>query len=194
MNLPNRVKNILMTPATEWRTIAAEPGDVASVFVNYILIMAAIPAICLFIGVSLITSPFVGGYGMGAGLTGAIFHYVSTIVAVFVAAFVIQQLAPKFGSSGDLTQAVKLVGYSYTPMFVAGVLYLTVVLSPLAIIAALYGIYLFYVGLPIVMKTPADKVIPYMLVSAVVIVVVQIVLNFVLGAMSVTPFGYNRMF
>lgn len=194
MNLPNRVKNIVMTPATEWPAIAAEPGDVTSIYVNYVLILAAIPAICLFIGVGLITAPFVGGLGIGAGLTGAVFHYVSAIVGVFVAAFVIQQLAPTFASQGDLVQAVKLVAYSYTPIWLAGVLYLIVFLSPLVLIAILYAIYLFYLGLPVLMKTPTDKVIPYMLVSALVIIVVQVVLTFLLGAMSVAPLGYNRMF
>ncbi len=194
MNLPARVKNILMTPSAEWPVIAAEPADVTSIYVNYVLILAAIPAACLFIGVGLITAPFVGGLGIGAALAGGVMNYVSTIVGVFVAAFVIQQLAPTFGSQGDTAQALKLVAYSYTPMWIAGVLYLIIFLAPIAIVAVLYGVYLFYIGLPVVMKTPSDKIIPYMLVSAVVIIVVQLVLRLLLGVMWVAPMGYNRMF
>lgn len=194
MNLPARVKNILMTPSAEWPVIAAEPADVTSIYVNYVLILAAIPAVCLFIGVGLITAPFVGGLGIGAALAGGVMNYVSTIVGVFVAAFVIQQLAPTFGSQGDTAQALKLVAYSYTPMWIAGVLYLIIFLAPIAIVAVLYGVYLFYIGLPVVMKTPSDKIIPYMLVSAVVIIVVQLVLRLLLGVMWVAPMGYNRMF
>jgi hypothetical protein len=57
-------------------------------------------------------------------------------------------------------------------------------LAVLGIIAALYSIYLFYLGLPVMMKTPADKVIPYMAVSAVVIIVVYIVAALISGAIT----------
>ena len=194
MNLPARVTNILTKPSSEWPVIAAEPADVASILVGYVLILAAIPAVCLFIGVGLITASFGGQVAIVGALTGAVMHYVSSIVGVIIAALVIQQLAPTFGSRGDTAQALKLVAYSYTPIWLAGVLYLVIFLTPLAIIAALFAIYLFYVGLPVVMKTPADKVIPYMLVSALVIIVVQLVLRLVLGVMWVAPLGYNRMF
>jgi hypothetical protein len=193
MNLPARVTNILTKPAAEWSVIAAEPADITSIFVGYVLILAAIPAVCLFIGISLISAPIVGAFGMGAGLTGAIVGYVSGVVGVFIAAFVIQQLASTFGSSGDQVQALKMVAYSYTPVWIAGVLYLVVLLAPLAILAALYAVYLFYVGLPKVMKTPADKVVPYMIVSAVVVIVVHFVLQMLVTAIAFAPMGYGRM-
>jgi hypothetical protein len=194
MNLTTRATNIITRPSSEWVVIAAEPADVTSIFVNYVLILAAIPAVCLFIGMGVIAGFVAGGLGIVAALTGAVLHYVTAVVGVFVAALVIQQLAPTFGSRGDTAQALKLVAYSYTPIWVAGVLYLVIFLSPLAIIAVLFAIYLFYIGLPVVMKTPADKVIPYMLVSALVIIVVQLVLRLILGVMWVAPLGYNRMF
>ena len=69
-------------------------------------------------------------------------------------------------------------------MWVAGVLHLVPVLGVLTILAALYSIYLFYLGLPVVMSTPTAQVIPYMLVSAVVVIVVSLVLGAVTTAMA----------
>jgi hypothetical protein len=57
-------------------------------------------------------------------------------------------------------------------------------LAALGIIAALYAVYLFYLGLPVVMATPADKVIPYMVVSALVIIVVSLILASVAAAIA----------
>jgi uncharacterized membrane protein len=68
-----------------------------------------------------------------------------------------------------------MVAFSSTPSWVAGVLQLVPLLGALALLAALYGVYLFYLGLPSVMKTPPDKVIPYMVVSVVVIIVIFVV-------------------
>jgi hypothetical protein len=194
MNLPARVTNILTKPSSEWPVIAAEPADVASILVGYVLILAAIPAVCLFIGVEVIAVPYIGHLPVAGALSGAVMTYVRSVVVVIIAALIVKQLAPTFGSRGDTAQALKLVAYSYTPLWIAGVLYLVVVLTPLAIVAALFAIYLFYVGLPVVMKTPADKVIPYMLVSAVVVIVVHLLLQLILGAMWGMPLGFGRMF
>jgi len=126
-----------------------------------------------------------GRYGMGVSLVAGCMSYVMALVGCFIGAFVIEKLAPNFGSSGDTAQALKLVAYAYTPIWVAGVLNLIPLLGILTIFAALYAIYIFYLGMAPVMKTPADKVIPYMLVSALVIIVVNFVLAMIVGAMTV---------
>ena len=67
----------------------------------------------------------------------------------------------------------------------AGVLSLIPALGLLAAIAGLYAIYLFYLGLTPVMKTPEAQVIPYMVVSALVVIVVSVLL----GAVSTALVG-----
>ena len=55
-----RVKAILTTPQTEWPVIAREPGEPAVLFVRYVAILAAIPAVARFVGSSLIGQDFKG--------------------------------------------------------------------------------------------------------------------------------------
>jgi hypothetical protein len=195
MNLQSRVRNILVTPKTEWTVIASEPSSVASIYTSYVLILAAIPAVCTFIGVGLLSGIFAGGgYGAAAGLIAGVMSYVNDIVGCLIAAFVVQALASTFGSRGDFVQALKLAAYAYTPIWIAGVLHLFILLSVLIVVAAIYAIYLFYLGLPPVMHTPQDKVIPYMLVSAVVIIVVHFVLGMLMGMAAVGSMFAPRMF
>jgi len=73
------------------------------------------------------------------------------------------------------------VAYASTPVWIAGVFNLVPMLAFLIIFAALYSVYLFYLGVPVLMKTPQDKVIPYMIVSVVVIILVYVVISLVLG-------------
>ena len=54
MNLVERVKGIIVSPKTEWPVIAGEPGDAGYLFSNYVAILAAIPAVCGFIGGAII--------------------------------------------------------------------------------------------------------------------------------------------
>jgi hypothetical protein len=42
MNLVDRIKNILLSPRTEWPKIAGETATVQSLYVGYILVLAAI--------------------------------------------------------------------------------------------------------------------------------------------------------
>lgn len=184
MNLQTRVVNILTKPASEWPVIAAEPSDVASLYTNYILVLAAIPAVCTFLGLLVIGVPLLGTYGLSAALVAGVISYCSALASVYIAAFIIEKLAPNFDSRGDTVQALKLVAYASTPVWVAGVLHLVPLLGVLILIAAIYAIYLFYLGLAPVMKTPPDKVVPFMVVSAIVVIVVSVVLSFILTAIT----------
>ena len=179
MNLQTRVINILSKPKLEWPVIASESTDTAALFKEYIMPLAAIPAICGFVGMTMVgvSVPFMGNIRTPSvtGITGLVVGYVLALVGVFVAAFIVDKLAPSFQSSGGFVQALKMVAYASTASWVAGVLQLVPVLAAIALLAALYGVYLFYLGLPFVMKTPADKVIPYMLVSAIVIIIISVV-------------------
>lgn len=180
MILQERVTRILKQPKQEWPVIEAEPTDIATVYKSYVIPLAAIPAVCLFIGYVVFGMPFLGR-NFGFALRAAAFQYISTLVNVFLCAFIISKLAPTFASRDDQTQAVKLVAYASTPVWIAGVLYLVPLLALFIIFAALYAIYLFYLGLPVLMKTPADKVVPYILVSLVVIIVIYIVVGMIMG-------------
>jgi len=193
MDLVPRVTNILTKPKQEWPVIAGESTDVATLYKEYIVLLAAVPAICSFIGMTVIgvPIPFFGSYrvSVGSGLTSLVVRYILYLVAAYVAAFIIEKLAPTFQSSGRTIQALKLVAYASTPAWVAGVLGLFPPLALLGILAGLYGVYLFYLGLPPLMQTPGDKVIPYMVVSAIVIVG----LHFVVGAITTAVAGVGMM-
>jgi len=181
-DIVSRVKGILMTPKTEWPVIAAETTTVADIYKNYVIILAAIPAIALFISMSIV------GYGffrmpIGTGLTFAVVSYVMALIGVYIIALVIDALAPTFGSTKDQMQALKTAAYSMTAYWVASVFTIVPGLGFLIVlVGGLYGLYLLYLGLPVTMKTPADKAVPYTAVTVVCSVVIMIVLNFVVGS------------
>jgi Yip1-like protein len=179
MSIQTRVIAILTKPADEWRKIAAESPTVEGLMREYAAPLAAIPAIAQFIGLI--------RFRIVAGFVYAVVSWVFALVGAWIAAVVIERLAPTFQSKGSTEQALKLVVYSTTPIWIAGVLYLVPALAVLIILAALYAVYLFYLGLPPVMSTPSDKVIPYMVVSAVVIIIVSVVVGYITTAI----FGFS---
>ena len=93
MNLQTRVINILSKPKQEWPVIASESTDVAALYKEYIMPLAAIPAICGFLGMTLIgvTIPLVGQIRtpMVSGSAGLIIGYVLSLVGIVLAAFIV---------------------------------------------------------------------------------------------------------
>jgi hypothetical protein len=188
MAIADRVKNICLTPTTEWPVIAAEPTSTGSLITGYVAPLAAIGAIAGFVGGSVIgrSLPFVGYYRvpMATGLTFAVFTFAMAIVGVFILSVVINALAPTFGGQKDSTQALKVAVYSYTPAWVAGVLQVLPLLGALAVLGALYGLYLLYLGLPRLMKSPENQALGYTVVVVICAIVLTIVVS-VVGTMVV---------
>ena len=179
-DIVSRVKGILLTPKTEWPIIAAETTTVADLYKSYAMILAAIPAIATFIGMSIIGLGFFR-VPIGRGLTMAVAMYIMALVGVFVIALIIDALAPTFGSTKDQMQALKTAVYSMTAYWVASIFTIIPGLGGLvALLGGLYGLYLLYLGLPFTMKTPADKAVAYTAVTVVCSIVVMFVLNLVI--------------
>ncbi len=182
-SLITRVKNIILTPSTEWDVIEQEPAEIGGLYRNYILILAAIGPVAAMIksivfGYSLLGITYRPGIAQSVGT--AITTYLMTLVGVFAIAMVIDALAPSFGATKNRIQAFKVATYSSTAAWVAGIFGLLPGLGFLTFLG-LYNLYLLYVGLPKLMKAPADKALGYTAVTVVAAIVVAFVSSIVLA-------------
>jgi Yip1 domain len=151
-----RIKAILVAPQMEWKVIEQEHDTLFDLLISYVAILAAIPEIAHFIGQS-----FVGGYTpVVPNLLRAVVVYLITFAMVYIIAGVIDLLAPRFGAQKNFANAVKLSAYSHTPLWLAGIFLLVPGLNFLLILG-LYGFYLLWIGLPMLMKVPHEKALPY---------------------------------
>jgi hypothetical protein len=160
-----------------------------SLLINYVAVLAAIPFVATLIGDLIIYSYTSADVGIAFGQ--AIFGFISNLIAVFVVGFVVWKLAPRFGTSTTQIRATRLAAYSFTPFFLVSVINI-IPYSPiraLDTLALLYGIYIIYLGLPIMLGTPQSQVITYLVVTFVVVIVVYVVLAVVIGAILLAIFG-----
>jgi hypothetical protein len=174
MLLLKRVKAIMTTPRTAWRAIEQDPDHPSTLFVNYVAILAAIPEVANFIGQSL-----VGGYRpVLSGLLRAVIVYVAAFGVVYLLACVIDVLAPRFGGRKHFSNALKLAVYSHTPLWLAGVFLMVPGLSFLLLLGV-YGVYLLWIGLPMLMQVPTEKAVPYAIVVTACALLPALVLSIV---------------
>lgn len=187
-SLVDRVKNILMTPKTEWPKIDAEPATVQGLFTGYVMILAAIPAIAMAIMFFLFVprGVVVAGMGVSFGITttsiiaAVVITYVLSLVSVYVIGLIIDGLAPSFGSTKDQLKAMKVAAYYPTAAWVAGALLIIPGIGAIAaLVGGIYSLYLLYIGLPVLMRTPADKQVSYFVVTLIIAIVVLGIINMV---------------
>ncbi len=198
MGLVDRVKNILLTPKTEWPVIEAESSSTGDLMGGYVAPLAGIAVLCGFVGHSIVgmSLPFVGTYRVPiiAGISMAVFSFAMAFVGIFILSLIINALAPTFGGQKDPAQAMKVAVYSYTPAWIAGVLGIIPALGLIGVLVSLYGLYLLYLGLPRLMKNPEGKSIGYTAVVVICAIVIGFVISLMAGGiMALTGGGMGMM-
>jgi Yip1 domain len=173
MNFIDRVKNILLSPKGEWPTIAGESATVQSLYIGYIVILAAIGPLAMLVSF--------GVLGLGFGVGAAVFAYIHSLVGVAILALIVDLLAPTFGGTRDFVAAMKLVAYSLTAVWVAQIALLIPVVGMLVVLIGLvYAFYIFFLGVPVLKKATADKAVPF----TIVVLISAIVLMYLLGMIA----------
>ncbi len=179
-SIVERAKAIILKPKEEWPVIDREPTSSGDIFTRYAVPLAAVGPIALLIGSQVFGF---GAFGITyrpslmSSLSLAVTSFVLGLVGLFVLSFVANKLAPNFGGESNSRNAFKLVAYSMTASWLAGIFGLFPSLSFLGILG-LYSFYLFYVGVTPLMKVPVDKALTYTIVTAVCMIVIYLCIGF----------------
>lgn len=162
-------------PAEEWAVIREERCTVGKCYLSYLLILAAIPAVSMFIGTTQVGWQV--GYGPAVKLTSssamliAVAFYFAMLSAVYVMGRLIHWMASTYGAKPNPEKCVVLAAYTATPLFLVGImgLYPTLWLDMLiGLVGVGYAIYLLYTGMPVVMQITKEQA--FLLSSAVLTV------------------------
>ncbi|MDP1990193.1 MAG: Yip1 family protein [Syntrophales bacterium] len=184
MNIVERVKRILLDPKQEWEVISRETTSTSELYKGYIMPLAAIGPVAFIIGVSIvgINLPGVGPsfrLPITTSIGSAVVQYVLNLVGVYVLALIVDFLAPNFSGEKNSDQALKLAAYSYTAGWLSGIFVMIPALGFLMVLG-LYGLYLIYTGIPVLMKAPREKALGY----TVTVVIAAIVIAAIIGWVS----------
>ncbi|MGD9543144.1 MAG: Yip1 family protein [Methylocystis sp.] len=160
MQLLSRIKGLILTPQTEWAKISEEETSTLDLYKNYIAILALLPPFASFLGSWLFGVSYGSGEVMhptfSGGLYRAFVQYLLSLPAFFLVAFVISAIAPHFEGKTDDRRALMLIAYAYTPVWLAALFGLLPGLRWLDVLG-FYGIYVFSVGLPTMMRVPKEN-------------------------------------
>jgi hypothetical protein len=184
MNLIDRVKNILTTPKTEWEVINGESATLSSLLTSYVVPLALIPTVA-----GLISNFFWARWVLGTQyiLINAVITFVGAIIVFVAATYAVDLLATNFKSEKNMGKSAQLVAYSSTAYWVASIVGIIPLLGWLVVLAgAVYSIYLLYLGIGPLKKTPEDQKVVYIIVVIVVMIVIQVIIGAISAALVFT--------
>jgi hypothetical protein len=194
MKTINQAISVLTNPRQALQNVKNEKMEMMDI-IMYLAIVGVPTLIGFIIGYGVIGW---GGF-LGPSIGAAILYYILAIVGIIVFGYILNAFAPTFKSKQNLMQALKLVSYAATPWLIAGILYFHPSIWFLATLAGLYGIYILYIGIPILMETPKDQQIPFLIVAIVIYIIImgvvwQIAWNVYwrIAWGSVFPYNYYR--
>jgi len=180
MDIVSRVKNIILTPNTEWPVIAGEPSNTGGLIGGYVIPLALIGPIASIIGGA------IAGVSIITGVITGIIAVVSAIIGVLLDGFIFSKVAGMFGGRDDMGQGFKLAAYSFTPGWVIAIVDIIVPMAPivglLVFVGLIYGLYLIYAGASPVMGVPKEKAVGYTVVAIIVAIVVYFVIAAIIAA------------
>ncbi len=182
----DRMRAILFRPEETWSTIQTESTTTGDLYREYLIFVAAIPSL----------AGFIGGLFAGAGFFRAffwgVFYYGLSLAGVWVASQLVIYLARNFQIAHSEEVLFRLVAYSATAFWLAGIFFLIPWLYWLSIVG-LYGFYLIYIGLARLIDIPAQERFSFITLVVLIIAFLQILPFAMAGALSGIDVPYLKM-
>ncbi len=196
MTTINSALDLVKNPVAYITSHKDTPMSVGDIMIKWVAILAAIPFIATLIGDlwyydAFLPRGFAGSF-VAYAFVSAILFYILSVVAVYVVGVVIRMLAPTFGSTVDEIKSLKMAAFIFTPVFLIGALDIIPPLGFLEFLGLLYGLYILYLGLPILLNTPKDRVVTYVVGVVIATFLIYYILDVVIvGVVGASVFGFG---
>lgn len=167
------VQGIILKPKETFVSVKDDKPVWTSLFVNYVLILIALPAIGNF----LMWIRWSGSWAVRS----LIMQYILAGLSFVLLMYLMQVLSKSFGGNGDLSQSAKTIAYSLTPAWIAQFFMFIPILGWLISLAGgIYALIVLYHAIIVFMDVPKDKSIGFEIIFIIVSIVVMVILSMIL--------------
>jgi hypothetical protein len=176
--IPRLIK-MFTSPEDYWNEMVAEPGDIKSLLMPQMAVLAAVPAVAGFLGSVFIYFRFGFSAVVGA-LIAMILQYFLGLATWIGLGYIIDFLAEPFNAQRDIGQSMKLATGAVLPGWILSAILILPVsfLRWLVMMAgAGYGFYLLFKGLPIMNATPPDRALVYTIAAILILLVISAIVT-----------------
>ncbi|MCW8125159.1 Yip1 family protein [Microbulbifer halophilus] len=202
MRLLSHTIGIFTHPDREWEAIRADRDSSMQVFLSHVPILALIPCIAGYIGVTRVGFELGGHLARltpGSAAVLAVVMYFAIVAGVYLLGEFIKWMARSYGVEDDEPrrhyEGTALAVFVTTPIFLASIvliyphLWLAVAVIGLA---GIYSVYLIYEGIPILMNMSRERAFLY--AGAVITVALVMMVTVMIGSVILWSVGIGPVY
>ena len=145
---------LLTDTENQWKELSKESVSDKDFYRNYIVPLVAIGPIAAFIGFAYVGVPGYSQLPLLYCFLQSSISFIFMLASVYMMAVLISTVTYVTGNYDDDSEALKVSAYSYTPYWLASILYINPVFTPVVIVLSFYGLFIAFFGLKTVMKCP----------------------------------------
>lgn len=177
--LADSIRNIIVDPIKAWDTIHSEDRKTKYLKINLILPLTALAAVSAFLGsYYFINTGLTNAYSILAGIKYFILYH----LVIYFTILIIKEIAKAMNLSMDLNLSFNLVAYSAIPFLLCQILSRVFESFIFINVLALYGLYVFWVGVEEMLDPAEKKKIPLLLAATATFVVLFYSADWILSA------------
>ena len=156
--------SLFTRPDRAWETIRQKEDAHSLYYLMHLLLLALIPAVCLFIGVTIVGWSLVDEERVRLDTVSALqlclLLYLAIVIGTVIMGFFVRWMARAFDVRPNLNQCIGFIAYVITPFLLAGLtgLYPNRWFAAIVLlIAGIYSTYLLFTGLPAFMRQRSSQ-------------------------------------
>ncbi|MDK2979526.1 MAG: hypothetical protein PWP52_2240 [Bacteroidales bacterium] len=171
-----RIRSFILSPSQEWEKIAQEKATNKNLVIQYIIPVILFSSLFIFAGRILNWEDHSAGNGALAVLSFLLIAFFT----LYLSAFIINELLPKFDADKNLNRTFKLIIFSSLPaLIVYGISSFHPQMGFLNYVS-LYSIVLYWRGVKPLLGLPADKLTGFALISLLIIGALLMIISLVI--------------
>ena len=181
--LYHRTKYFIINPGKAWEVVHREERPMKFVRGSFFLPLTILVSVSAFLGsMFFINTTLKPMYSVLAAVNTFLFLY----LGVYGSAFVVKEIMKAMDLGHDFLVAFKLVAYSMAPIFLS--LTVSRLFESLLFInvLGLYGLYIFWVGMEVMVNPPDHKKLPMIIASVVSMLIIFFLLQVILSKLTQT--------
>ncbi len=181
--LYHRTKYFIINPGKAWEVVHREERPMRFVRGSFFMPLIILVSVSAFLGsMFFINTTLKPMYSVLAAVNTFLFLY----LGVYGSAFVVKEIMKAMDLGHDFLVAFKLVAYSMAPIFLS--LTVSRLFESLLFInvLGLYGLYIFWVGMEVMVNPPDHKKLPMIIASVVSMLIIFFLLQVILSKLTQT--------
>jgi len=175
-----RARNILYKPVEEWKIISSEKHSKNALFREYAIPLIALCAAARIAGFLIFLAW--DGFPLKYVLLNIFVDFFGIFLGTYLSAVLINEILPNFNTNKDIIASSKLVIYSLTALYISIIFANIIIPLSFLFILGLFGIYTYWKGISIILKTPYAQKQGLLIISVLIMIVIFGVIKVILGS------------